>query len=140
MNILQTLIITVMCLISFNFANETTEIEVEARLIEVPGTLPANDLYNYVYVVKYKVQKVIQGELKSKEIFVGHYNPLIPRAQIKDKMDTLVDGNLKNLKKGQKHLLKLKLLEESWEGPIEDEFFDDEESPRYFATYADLLP
>lgn len=118
----------------------SAKIEVEARLMEIEGTMPANELYNYVYVFKYRIQKVIQGKLQSKTILVGHYNPLIPRSQISDKMKDQISGDLSELKVGQKHLLKLVPLEDAWVGAIEDEYFDDEESPRYFAIYADLIP
>ncbi|MBD3242540.1 MAG: hypothetical protein GF331_18265, partial [Chitinivibrionales bacterium] len=29
-------------------------LKVVARLIEIPGTFPPNDLYNYVYIMKYR--------------------------------------------------------------------------------------
>src|SRR5262245_39918428 len=53
--------------------------ELTARLIEIPGQLPPNDLYNYAYVVKYQVLEVHRVNVDTKEIFVGHYNPLKPR-------------------------------------------------------------
>ena len=59
-------------------------ITVEARLTEIPGKMPSNDLYSYVYVFKYKVQKVVSGKLDAKEILVGVYNPLIARGKVKD--------------------------------------------------------
>ena len=48
-------------------------VTVEARLTEIPGKMPSNDLYSYVYVFKYKVQKVVSGKLDAKEILVGAY-------------------------------------------------------------------
>jgi hypothetical protein len=36
-------------------------IEVTAKLVEVPGPFPPNDLYNYGYVLKYKVLAVHRG-------------------------------------------------------------------------------
>ena len=33
-------------------------ISIEGRLTEIPGKMPSNDLYSYVYVFKYKVLKV----------------------------------------------------------------------------------
>ena len=56
-------------------------IAVEARLTEIPGKMPSNDLYSYVYVFKYKVLKVESGSLDAKEVLVGVYNPLIARGK-----------------------------------------------------------
>ena len=38
-------------------------IEVTAKLVEVPGPFPPNDLYNYGYVLKYKVLAVHRGKV-----------------------------------------------------------------------------
>ena len=78
-----------------NDASDT--LEITARLIEIPGKFPPNDLYNYVYIMKYRVIKVIKGKYSESEILVGHYNPRIPRKQINDKMDNLVDGRTRYL-------------------------------------------
>ncbi len=130
-------------LISFADASEAKgegDIVLEARLVEIPGTLPPNDLYNYVYIFKFKVLKVEKGELAQKEILVGQYNPLIPRDKIKDKMDSMVNGNAKKFSAGAKYKLTLKSpLEEIWSGAVEDEYFDSED-PRYFATHTDIIP
>ena len=61
-------------------------ITIEGRLTEIPGKMPSNDLYSYVYVFKYKVSKVVSGKLDAKEVLVGVYNPLIARGKVKDKM------------------------------------------------------
>ena len=66
------------------FALAADPVTVEARLTEIPGKMPSNDLYSYVYVFKYKVQKVVSGKLDAKEILVGVYNPLIARGKVKD--------------------------------------------------------
>ncbi|MBO6055832.1 MAG: hypothetical protein J6P84_02495, partial [Alphaproteobacteria bacterium] len=73
-------------------------ITVEARLTEIPGKMPSNDLYSYVYVFKYKVQKVVSGKLDAKEILVGVYNPLIARGKVKDKMADKSKGNVGEFK------------------------------------------
>jgi hypothetical protein len=113
-------------------------INVEARLIEIPGKFPPNDLYNYVYIMKYKVIKVLKGTYTKKEILVGHYNPLIPRGRIKDKMAETVRGNVKCFKVNDRHLLKLFPLENVWKDAVEDDYTDsDLES--YFAIEADTL-
>ena len=107
-------------------------VTVEARLTEIPGKMPSNDLYSYVYVFKYKVQKVVSGTLDAKEILVGVYNPLIARGKVKDKMADKSKGNVGEFKAKAKHTLKIVPLEGNWDGAVEDEYFDDE-APRYLA-------
>jgi hypothetical protein len=94
--------------------------------------MPSNDLYSYVYVFKYKVQKVVSGKLDAKEVLVGVYNPLIARGKVKDKMADKSKGNVGEFKAKSKYTLKLIPLEGNWDGAVEDEYFDDE-SPRYLA-------
>jgi hypothetical protein len=108
-------------------------IKLEARLIEIPGKFPSNDLYNYVYIMKYKVVKVLKGTYAKKEILVGHYNPLIPRDRIKDKMAETVHGNVTRFEINDRHLLTLFPLEKVWKDAVEDDYTDaDLES--YFAV------
>jgi len=112
--------------------------EVVARLVEIPGKMPANDLYSYVYIFKYKIVRVVSGQVKEKEILVGQYNPRMAREQIKDKMDAMVGGNLQTFKAGELHHLKLvKPLAKVWKDAVEDEYFDDT-SERWFALQTDL--
>lgn len=120
-------------LLSVAFAYSAEPLVVDAKLTEIPGTIPNNDLYNYVYIFKYKVLKVEQGSLKDKEILVGVYNPKIPRGQVKDKMGSFSKGNVREFKANAKHRLVLVPLESVWQGALEDEYFDNE-SARYFAV------
>jgi hypothetical protein len=107
-------------------------IKMEARLIEIPGKFPSNDLYDYVYIMKYKVIRVMKGAYTQKEILVGHYNPLIPRDRIKDKMAGTVRGNVKRFEVNDRHVLTLFPLEKIWKDAVEDDYTDlDLES--YFA-------
>ena len=115
---------------AFLFAENLT---VEGKLSEIPGKMPPNDLYNYVYVLKYKVTKVVEGKFDGKEILVGVYNPLIARGQVKDKMADKSKGDVRAFKVGDKHTLKLMKLEGNYDGAVEDEYFDDE-SERYLAV------
>lgn len=115
------------------FALAAEPITVEARLTEIPGKMPSNDLYSYVYVFKYKVLKVVSGSLDAKEILVGVYNPLIARGKVKDKMADKSKGNVGEFKAKAKHTLKIVPLEGNWDGALEDEYFDNE-SPRYLAV------
>lgn len=123
------LFVLLFALAMFAFADP---IEAKARLMEIPGKMPSNDLYSYVYVFKYRVVAVSAGKLDSKDILVGVYNPLIARGNVKDKMAEKSKGNVGEFKAKAVHKLKLVPLEGNWDGAVEDEYFDDE-SPRYLA-------
>lgn len=107
-----------------------------AELIDIPGQFPANELYNYAYIMKYKVLKVVQGSYGDAEILVGHYNPRIARNDIKDDQDSKVGGNLTSFQKGDVHYLVLNPLDGEWTGAVEDEYFNDKR-PRWWALWAD---
>jgi hypothetical protein len=112
---------------------------VTARLTEIPGRFAANDAYDYVYVMKYRILKVEKGTYIQKELLVGHYNPLIPRKLIKDKMDSWCNGTVEKFTIGDKQrLVLLRPLDKIWDGAMEDEFRDSE-LEQYFAVKADIL-
>ncbi len=114
------------------------ELVMTAKLVEIPGAFPANDLYNYAYVMKYKVIKVLKGAYADADILVGHYNPRIARADIKDEQDANVGGNVKSFQVGDIHYLVLSPIEGAWTGAMEDDFFK-EKRGRYWAFWADKL-
>ena len=115
------------------FCLAESPLTIEGRLTEIPGKMPGNDLYSYVYIFKYKVLKVIEGSLDSKEVLVGVYNPLIPRGKVSDKMAGKSLGNVHEFKARSKHTLKLVPMEGNYDGAVEDEYFDDD-SPRFLAV------
>ena len=112
------------------------ELVMTAKLVEIPGAFPANDLYNYAYVMKYKVLQVLQGSYAEPEILVGHYNPRIARNDIKDEQDSKVGGSLTSFQKGDIHYLVLNPLDGEWTGAVEDEYFNDKR-PRWWALWVD---
>jgi len=121
-------------------AAEVDTVKVTARLVEIPGTFPPNDLYDYVYVMKYRVMKVESGTCDEKEILVGHYNPLIPRKQISDKMDEHVDGDVEKFAEGDKHVLVLiRPIDLVWEEAVEDEYYSVDASEKYYALKAEVV-
>lgn len=121
-------------------AGKVDTLKVVARVTEIPGTFPPNDLYNYVYVMKYRVMKVVSGTCAEQEILVGHYNPLIPRKQIKDKMDAFVDGDVEKFEEGGKHSLVLvRPVDLVWSEAMEDDYFDVDASQKYYALKADMV-
>src|SRR5258708_38645401 len=79
-------------------------ITVTAKLVEIPSSLPPDDLYDYAYVMRYEV---IGGPLDKQLILVAHYKPRLPRAKIKDGMKAHVGGKLRSFTKGDVHKLKL---------------------------------
>jgi hypothetical protein len=109
-----------------------------ARLIEIPGKFPPNDLYNYVYIMKYRIMKVLKGTYRAQEILVGHYNPLIPRQQVKDKMTPFTGGNVAKFETGARHKLVLvKPIERIWKDAVEDDYADSD-LDKYYALKADV--
>ena len=109
-----------------------------ATLTEISGSFPANELYNYAYVMKYKVNKIVAGSYPDSLILVGQYNPKIPRDEIKDEQDEKVGGNLKSFQVGDTHYLVLSPIDAVWNGAIEDDYFK-EKRTRYWAFWTDKL-
>lgn len=118
----------------------TDTLVVTARLTEIPGTFVDNDLYDYVYVMKYRILSVERGVYEGRDILVGHYNPLISRRLVRDRMDPFVDGNVERFTVGARHrLVLIGPIERVWEREVEDEFMDSD-LVRFFALRADALP
>jgi hypothetical protein len=113
-------------------------LHLQAKLIEIPGAFPANDLYNYAYVMRYEVSQVLGGEYTDKDILVGHYNPRMSRNEIKDDKDSLVDGDVTTFEEGAMQDLIVMPMDSVYTGAIEDEFYQDKR-PRWFAIRADKL-
>jgi hypothetical protein len=109
---------------------------VTARLVEIPGKPPPDDLYDYAYVMRYEV---IGGSKDKASILVAHYKPLLPRSKITGKMKTQVGGKLRSFVKGDIHKLTLTSdLKKIWKGPLIDEFeATDRSSVRYWCLSAD---
>jgi hypothetical protein len=109
--------------------------EVTAQLVEIPGEFPSNDLYNYAYVLKYKVLKTHRGSIPTVEILVGQYNPLKPRAQAQDDASGKVGGQLTSFRTGDIHRMALESpLDHFWMGGIVDKYFGSG-GTRYWAVW-----
>jgi len=109
---------------------------VTAKLVEIPGKLPDDELYDYAYVMRYVV---VGGPMDKQPIFVAHYKPKQPRAAIKDKMKSVVSGKVRTFHQGDLHKLELTAdLKSVWKGALVDEFSAvDRKSTRYFALVTD---
>jgi hypothetical protein len=114
----------------------TSTVEVTARLKNIPGKFPADELYDYVYVMQYEV---VGGPMDKQSIYVAHYKPRRARNAIDDGMKKVVSGSLKRFEVGALHRLTLTPdMRKVWKGAVVDEFFDtDRKSKRYFCLKAD---
>jgi hypothetical protein len=117
-------------------AGDQKPIEVTAKLVEIPSKFPPDDLYDYAYVMKYKVTG---GKLDGKTILVAHYKPRRARKKIKDQMKKYVGGKLKRFKQGDVHVMTLDPdLQKIWQGAVIDDFFaSDRKSTRYWCLKVD---
>jgi hypothetical protein len=112
-------------------------VEVTARLVQVLGKFMPNDNYDYVHVMKYEVLQVHRGEVQGKEIFVGHYNPLKPRARAADRFVEKIGGNVDRFQVGDVHRMALESpLDDIYMGGVIDKHFE-EKGTRYWAVWTD---
>jgi hypothetical protein len=111
--------------------------EVTAKLTSIGGDFPPNKLYDYMYVMKYHVLKVHRGKVEGEDIFVGHYNPLKPRAAAEDKYSGKVGGNVDRFQVGDVHRMALEApLDELFMGGFIDKHIR-EKGTRYRAIWTD---
>jgi len=119
-------------------AKTSDTLVVLARITEIAGKFAPNDLYNYVYIMKYRVLSVVKGAYKGQDILIGQYNPLIPRNQIKDAMKKFVSGNVEKFEVGSKQKLTLITpIDKVWKDAVDDEY-PDSELEKYFALKTDV--
>jgi len=112
--------------------------EVSAKLLEIPSQFPPNDLYNYAYVLKYRVLAVHRGKIEGDEIFVAHYNPLKPRLHVQDEFSGKVGGHLERFRAGDTHRMALEApLDQFWMGGVIDKYFS-QKGVRYWAQWTNL--
>jgi len=91
-------------------------IEVTARLLDCPDPFPDLGAYRYTYVVPYEVIEIHRQDPEGKhvlkrgdQVFVGHYQPLLPRSQIQDADwgDSPLGGKASRITKGDLHRMAL---------------------------------
>jgi len=112
--------------------------EVSAQLVEIPGPFPANDLYNYAYVMKYRVVSVHRGQLADKDIYVAHYNPLKARSKAQDEFSGKLGGHLQRFRPGDVHRMALQApLDQYWMGGVIDKYHK-EKGQRYWSVWTNL--
>ncbi len=116
-------------------------IEVTATLLDVPeGAIFQRELYNYATILMYQVLEVHRGRVKSRIIFVGHYNPFKPRSEAADRRVPDVGGNLKSFRAGQVHRMALEdPMVDYYIGGIRNMYSGVDTDPIYWAVWTDLV-
>jgi len=114
--------------------------EVTARLVEIRGDFPDLPNYDYAFVMKYEVSEVHRGEVSSDTIYVGHYNPLKPRAEAADARVEMVGGNLQQFNLGDLQRMALEVpIDEFYMGGIVNRYFDEGVEPIYWAVWTNRV-
>jgi len=117
-------------------------IEVTARLSEIPdGAIFKRDLYNYATVLKYEVIRVHRGDLVAGQtVYVGHYNPFLPRGEAADRRVREVGGNLRDFRAGDVHRMALEAsIDDHYMGGIVNKYFGQMTDPIYWAVWTNLV-
>lgn len=114
-------------------------IEVTAKLAEVPGEFPPNDLYDYAYVMKYEVLTTHRGQVPT-TIYVGHYNPLKPRASAADARAEDVGGNVTRFSVGDVHRMALEVpIDDYCMAGIINKYAETSKDPIYWAVWTNRV-
>lgn len=115
-------------------------VEVTAQLIEIRGEFPPNNLYDYVYVLKYKVLEIHRGQVEGETLLVGQYNPLKPRAEAADPKAKGIGGNLRRFKAGECHRLALEVpLDDYYMGPMINKYHGESAGAIYWAVWTNRV-
>ncbi len=109
-----------------------------ATLQELPGAFPADDLYDYAYVVKYAIDSVVHGTITSDTIYVEQYKPKQSRAVAGKSSGGKTGGNLDLMRAGDRHYLVLQPSDSVWSGAVEDNF-PQSTAPRWWASWTDRI-
>lgn len=113
-------------------------VEVTAKLVDVGGDFPPNDLYDYAHVMKYEVIETHRGTVDANTICVGHYNPLKPRASVADERVKEIGGNVTKFVAGDIHRMALAVpIDENYMGGIVNKLPESEKGPIYWALWTD---
>jgi hypothetical protein len=115
-------------------------IEVTARLEEIRGDLIDDPLYDYAYVMKYKVLQVHRGTVNKETIYVGHYNPAEPRDSVADARVQQIGGNVKQFRVGDVHRMALEVpIDDYYMGGIINKYFGEIDDPVYWAIWTNRV-
>ncbi len=121
--------------------NVTTlgSVEVTAKLVDIPGEFPPNDLYDYAYVMKYEVLETHRGEAP-KIIYVGQYNPLKPRAEAADARSGEIGGDVTEFRVGDVQRLALEVpIDDYCMAGIINKYAEQMQEPIYWAVWTNRV-
>ncbi len=115
-------------------------VEVTAKLEEIRGTFPPNDLYDYAYVLRYRVLETHRGKIEGETVLVAQYNPLKPRSEAADAKSGEIGGNVKKLVAGDIHRLALATpLDDFYMGPMINKYHGEDKSSLYWAVWTNRV-
>lgn len=115
-------------------------VEVTAKLEEIRGEFIDRPMYDYAFVMKYKVMKVHRGTPEGDTIYVGQYNPLKPRDRVADARVPEVGGNLQKFKAGDIHRMALEApIDEFFMGGIVNRYFEEYKGTVYWAVWTNQV-
>jgi len=115
-------------------------VEVTAELLEIPGEIRNDPMYDYAHVMKYKVLKVHRGEVEKDVIYVGQYNPAKPRGAVADARVGEIGGNLRQFHVGDIHRLALEVpIDDYFMGGVINKYFGQTDDPIYWALWTNRV-
>ncbi len=115
-------------------------VEVTAELLEIPGEVRNDPLYDYAHVMKYKVLAVHRGQVAKDVIYVGQYNPAKPRDAAADARVGQIGGNLRQFRVGDVHRLAMEVpIDDYYMGGIINKYFGQTEDPVYWALWTNRV-
>lgn len=111
-------------------------LEITAELVEIPQEFPSNKLYDYAYVMKYRVIETHRGDAAGDTIYIGHYNPLKPRSSVADARVPDIGGSLRTFRPGARHRMALESsIDDHYMGGIIDPYAGDQSKQVYWAVW-----
>ena len=115
-------------------------IEVTAELVEIPGEIRNDPMYDYAHVMKYKVLTVHRGTMDKDIIYVGQYNPAKPRSTVADARVGEIGGNLTQFRVGDIHRMALEVpIDDYYMGGIINKYFGQVDDPIYWAVWTNRV-
>lgn len=115
-------------------------IEVTAQLVEIRGEFVNRPMYDYAFVMKYRVLEAHRGKVDGDTILVGHYNPLKPRSSVADARVEEIGGNLKRFRAGEVHRMALEgSIDDHYMGGIINRYYGEETGPIYWAVWTNRV-
>jgi len=115
-------------------------VEVTAELLEIPGEVRNDPMYDYAHVMKYKVLTVHRGQVEKDVIYVGQYNPAKPRDAAADARVGQIGGNLRQFRVGDVHRLAMEVpIDDYYMGGIINKYFGQTEDPVYWALWTNRV-